>query len=208
MFGGATSFDCCKIPVGFEDARFKIDCLDPLKACTPAYELYVGGKGMNCATGYHLENVVACKSFADENSIDFNGITASSDRPKGCYVQHTKTGAPVGVYFNEATATHRNVWGMTRPICKTKDFAPDFNFVKAFGGRNCASAKFVATPSDCAAAADEMGLALGGEMYSMKRPGGCFLSSSGKLHFNKRTVTYQGGRYGRRGTGICYDDSR
>jgi len=168
------------------------------------YELRVGGKGMNCATGFHLEDVDACEAYANDNIIDFKGTTASSDRPKGCYAQHTKAGARVGVYFNTATATKRNVWGLTRAICKTKDFAPDFNYFKAYEGRNCAPGKFVATSSDCAAAADEMGLALGGEIYSMKRPGGCFHSHSGMLHFNTRLVAYQGGRYGRRGTGICY----
>ena len=159
---------------------------------------------MNCATGFHLEDVDACEAYANDNIIDFKGTTASSDRPKGCYAQHTKAGARVGVYFNTATATKRNVWGRTRAICKGGSFEPDFTFVKAFGGRNCATDKVTKTSAKCATAAAEMGLAFGGEIYSMKRPGGCFISSSGKIHLNKRTVAYQGGRYGRRGTGICY----
>merc|ERR1740133_466500 len=173
-----------------------------VKTPAAAYELHVGGKGMNCAMGFHLEDVVACEAYANDNGIEWKASTASNDRPKGCYAQHTKAGARVGVYFNEATAPKRNVWGRTRPICKGKwSFTPEFKFVEAYEGRNCAPGKFVATSSDCAAAADEMGLALGGEIYSMKRPGGCFHSHSGMLHFNTRLVAYQGGRYGRRGTG-------
>ena len=174
-----------------------------VSAPTAAYELYVGGKGMNCATGFHLEDVDACEAYANDNIIDFKGTTVSNDRPKGCYAQHTKAGARVGVYFNTATATKRNVWGLTRAICKTKDFAPDFNYFKAYEGRNCAPGKFVATSSDCAAAADAMGLALRGEIKSMKRPAGCYVDSRNKVYFNTRIVAYQGGRYGRRGTGIC-----
>ena len=172
---------------------------------TPAatYELHVGGKGMNCATGFHLEDVDACEAYANDNIIDFKGTTASSDRPKGCYAQHTKAGARVGVYFNTATATKRNVWGLTRAICKGGSFEPDFTFVKAFGGRNCATDKVTKTLGDCATAADEMGLALGGEVLSKKRPGGCYVDSRNKVYFNTRLVAYQGGRYGRRGTGIC-----
>ena len=176
--------------------------------CKPALaaevDLYAGGKGMNCAVGYHLEDVDACEAYANDNIIDFKGTTASSDRPKGCYAQHTKAGARVGVYFNEATAPKRNVWGRTRPICKGKwSFTPEFKFVEAYEGRNCAPGKFVATSSDCAAAADEMGLALRGEIKSMKRPAGCYVDSRNKVYFNTRLVAYQGGRYGRRGTGIC-----
>jgi len=175
----------------------------PTSAPIATYTLHVGGKGMNCATGFHLEDEAACSYFANENSIYYNGITASSDRPKGCYAQHTKAGARVGVYFNTATATKRNVWGLTRAICKGGSFEPDFTFVKAFGGRNCATGEVTKTSAKCAAAADEMGLALGGEIFSMKRPGGCYVDSRNKVYFNTRIVAYQGGRYGRRGTGIC-----
>ena len=48
-----------------------------------------------------------------------------------------------------------------------------------------------------------MGLALRGEIHSMKRPAGCYVDSRNKVYFNTRLVAYQGGRYGRRGTGIC-----
>ena len=177
--------------------------------CKPALaaevDLYAGGKGMNCAVGYHLEDVDACEAYANDNIIDFKGTTASSDRPKGCYAQHTKAGARVGVYFNTATATKRNVWGRTRAICKEKggSFEPDFKFVKAFGGRNCATDKVTETPGDCATAATEMGLALQGTIVSKKRPAGCYVDSRNKVYFNTRLVAYQGGRYGRRGTGIC-----
>jgi len=167
------------------------------------YDLYIGAPGLNCDTGYDLEDENACETFAGDNDIDFKGNTASSDRPKGCYAQHTKAGARVGVYFNTATATKRNVWGRTRAICKTKDFAPDFNYVKAFGGRNCASDKVTTSSFKCAEAAAEMGLALRGEIKSMKRPAGCYVDSRNKVYFNTRLVAYQGGRYGRRGTGIC-----
>merc|ERR1740130_1426943 len=54
----------------------------PTTAPIATYTLHVGGKGMNCATGFHLEDEAACSYFANENSIDYNGITASSDRPK------------------------------------------------------------------------------------------------------------------------------
>lgn len=119
-------------------------------------------------------------------------------------MQHSREGGRIGVFFNTATATNRKVWGRTRPICKGKwSFTPDFVFVKAYTGRNCAEGA-VLDESQCAEAAAEMGLALQGDIRSYKRPGGCFVDSRNKVYYNKRSVVYQGGRYGRRGTGVCY----
>ena len=48
------------------------------------YELYIGGKGMNCATGFHLEDENACKTFAVNNNIEWQGSTASSLATRCC----------------------------------------------------------------------------------------------------------------------------
>merc|ERR1740130_1586691 len=96
----------------------------PTSAPIATYKLYIGGRGMNCATRFHLEDVDACEAYANDNGIEWKASTASSDRPKGCYAQYSKAGARVGVYFNTATATKRNVWGLTRAICKGGSFEP------------------------------------------------------------------------------------